>query len=355
MVYMRLITIVLVSVFLSFGANQYILDSELKTNFSDNGSSVKFLTAYTYDSDGNRIQQRVWNGTDSITSPMSTIRFSNNSSGAITEAINFVGNDTSSIVRYSYSNEKLTAVHTLTKTGALRFADSLIYDVSGRNVEEQRISSSGVKTFFHRYAFNAQGKRSSDSLYELSSGTYIATQTIFFTYNTDFTVASEVQWRLSGNNWYCISTASMTYSSGSLVAVVTHERDGAGTAMLDSISYSYDIHGNRIKEEKFDGTSFPVYRIDYTWHELPSTFVSMDRRIMDHRFSIYNKGGHLFLDYTFRNRGQIAIYNMAGKRICATTIDHSGIAMINGLYGKGSYIAIFTDGAKEQAINFTIS
>ena len=53
------------SITLCFGSSRFVLDAELRTNFSDNGSTTQFLTGYTYDVNGNRVQSRVWNGADS--------------------------------------------------------------------------------------------------------------------------------------------------------------------------------------------------------------------------------------------------------------------------------------------------
>ena len=82
---------------------------------------------------------------------------------------------------------------------------------------------------------------------------------------------AETQWRLSGSAWYCISTAFMNYSAGSLVSVATHDRDGVGTGMTDSLAYAYDANGNRTKEEDYDGTPALVYRIVYTWRDTRPT------------------------------------------------------------------------------------
>lgn len=352
----RIFAVLLVSFSLSFGTSKYILDSELRTNFSDNNPSNQFLTAYNYDQDGNRIQQRVWSGADSADSPMSAVRYTYNSSGVITEAIFLTGTDTSSIVRYTYNSDKLVSVRTLTKTGSLRFTDSLIYDESGRDVEEQRISSSGVKTFFHQFSFNSQGKKTADSLYELSSGSYIATRAVLFSYNTDSTVASEVQWELREGKWYCISTALMTYSSGLLVSVATHERDGVGTATTDSLVYSYDTHGNRTAEEEYDGDKSKMHGIVYTWRELTATIASITgRSISDNQFSICRKDGHIFVNCNSSIHGLITIYDIAGKKVRAAEINHSGIVIMNSFYGKGAYVAVFTAGVNRQTVKFTIS
>ncbi|MGB7567676.1 MAG: hypothetical protein WBM07_07445, partial [Chitinivibrionales bacterium] len=264
---MRQLTLMVLLVpLLCLGADRFLLDSELRTNFADNGSTTQFLTGYAYDASGNRVMQRVWSGADSSASPMSVDKFSYDAGGNITQELLLSGSDTSAIVQYAYAGGKLIAVRTLAKDGTPRFTDSLLYDEQGRNVEEQRLIS-GVITYFHRYTLNASGKMLADSLYELGSGSYSATQADLFAYNTDSTVATQAHWQVSGGSWYCISTAFMSYTAGSLVSVATHERDGAVTAMTDSLAYTYDANGNRTREEDYDGTQTLLYRIVYTWRD----------------------------------------------------------------------------------------
>ena len=339
---------------LSFGANRFVLDAELRTNFADNGSTTQFLTGYTYDVQGNRVQSRVWSGADSSVSPMSTDKFTYNVSGAVTEELLLSGIDTLTIVRYVYSGGNLIAVHTLRKDGTLRFTDSLLYDGQGRNIEEQRISSAGVKTFYHRYTLNAFGKTVADSLYELVSAAFVATQADLFTYNPDSTVAKDALWRLSGGAWYSISTAFMSYAAGSLVSVATHERDGVGTGMTDSLAYTYDANGNRTKEEDYNGSKVLTHRIVYTWRDtLPVLVLMSEKMRSDQRFALSAKQGRLTADISSQ-RGMITIYDLTGKLMCRMVVDHSGVVPLQGVIGRGSYIAVYTSGTKKQVMNFTI-
>jgi hypothetical protein len=345
---------ILVLIPVCFGADRFILDSELRTNFGDDGSTNQFLTGYTYDANGNRVLQRVWEGADSATSAMSSVKFSYNAGGEMIKKVLLSGADTSSIVRYAYDGGKLMSVHTLAKDGTVRFIDSLIYDGQGRNVEEQRISSAAVKTYFHRYTLNAQGKMLADSLVELIAGSYRASQAVLFTYNTDSSVASEAQWRLSGDSWYCVSVAFMQYAAGALVSVATHERDGVGTAITDSLVYAYDADKNRIKEEDYNGNQALTRRIVFTWREIQPVFALMNRTSRnDQRFGLGNKQGRLTADLSSQNRGMITLFDMAGKRISRIAVDHSGIAPLQGLIGRGSYVALFTSGMNKQVTTFT--
>ncbi len=346
-----LLTCFLVTVCL--GADRFRLQTKLRTNFADNGSSTQFLTGYTYDANGNRVLARAWNGVDSALSPMSTDQFTYNSAGRVSQELLLSGNDTSSIVRYVYSDTVLIAVHTLAKDGALRFTDSLLYNGLGRNIEEDRISSAGVKTFYHRYNLNASGKIVADTLYELDSTSYVAEQAVLFTYNSDMTVATEAQWQLSGASWYCISTAFMSYAGESLVSVATHERDGVGTGMTDSLAYTYDQYGNRTKEADYDGTKTLTYDIVYTWLDSqPSSIVFNNIRNKRHS-GLIGKQGQLIAECGSHDRGEISIFDVSGKLLSRITVDHSCIVPPTGLIGKGSYVAVFTSGINKQILNFT--
>jgi hypothetical protein len=65
-----------------------------------------------------------------------------------------------------------------------------------------------------------------------------------------------------------------------------------------------------------------------------------------------NKQGRLSVDCASRNRGEISIYDLTGKRLCRVAVDHSGIVPLQGI-GKGSFIAVFTNGMNKQIMNFT--
>jgi hypothetical protein len=337
-----------------FGRSGFILDAELRTNFGDNGPTSQFLTHYTYDVNGNRVMQREWVGADSMATPISSVRYNYDGGGIVTEELLLSGADTLTIVRYAYGGGKLVAVHTLAKNGAVRFIDSLIYDGLGRNIEEQHISSAGVKTYFHRYILNAQGKMLADSLFELVTVTYAASQAVLFLYNADSTVASEVQWRLSGDSWYCISTAFMSYAAGSLISVATHEREGVGTSLTDSIAYAYDADKNRIKEEDYNGNQTLTYRIVFTWRDTRPAFVLINEKSDNDRvFTLSDNHGRLIINCAFRNRGEISIYDLTGTRLCRIAVDGSGTVPLRGHIGKGSYMAVFTNGINRQVMNFT--
>jgi hypothetical protein len=346
---------ILAAASLCFGADRFVLDAELRTDFTDGSASARFMTGYTYDAQGNRVQQRVWSGTDSLVAPMSSLAFSYNAAGDIAEQLLLSGGDTLSIVRYAYNQRKLIAVHTLNKDGSARFSDSLIYDGSGCLIEEQRLASTGEKTFYHQYTLNASGKVVADSMFELVSGHYTASQAVLLTYNADSTVATEAQWRLSSATWNCITTGFMKYSAGRLVAVATYERDGIGTGLSDSIAYAYDGSGNRTKEEDFDESGTQTCQIDYTWRDTqPVAVLTNERPCHAARFLQVDNQGRLIVGLDSRETGTIAVFDMAGKQIYRMAVDHPGLVSLAGLVGRGSYVAAFTGATSRLTTRFSL-
>jgi YD repeat-containing protein len=350
-----ILLILLVSTSLCFGADRFQLQSELHANFDENGATTQTLTGYTYDANGNRVQARIWDGIDSATAPMSSVTYGYNAAGAIAEELLLAQTDTLSIVRYEYNSGNLMAVRTLRKDGAVRFTDSLIYDSQGRNIEEQRISSAGVKTYFNRYTLNAQGKKLSDTLFELVTASYNASQAVLFTYNPDSTVATETQWRLSGAGWYCISTAFMSYTAKTLSSVTTRERDGEGTGMMDSLAYTYDANGNRTKEEDYDAEGILAYWTTFVWRDTETKIVLRDiRRPSNQHFAVSGMHGRITITHGPLDRGEIAVFTLAGKRICNVPVTCSGSVPLQGIFAKGPYVAVFTGNGCKQYTNFTI-
>jgi hypothetical protein len=50
----------------------------------------------------------------------------------------------------------------------------------------------------------------------------------------------------------------------------------------------------------------------------------------------------------------ITIYDLTGKLMCRVAVDHSGVVPLQGIIGRGSYIAVFsTGGINKQVMNFT--
>lgn len=258
---------------LALGADRYRLESELRTAYSGGNASATY-TAYGYDEDGNRIDMRVFDGADDGTTLMSTVRYERDSRGRCTEEVLLdAGGDTLSIVRYTYGNAGLVRAATLRKDGTVRFVDSVFYEAE-LAVRQCRYSGAGTMTFYHAYGYEA-GLLSTDSLYETDgAGGYLPTQARLIERNSDATVASEANWRLSGGAWYCVSTTVMSYEQTNLVAATTYETDGTSRRLIDSLAYAYDEDGNRTQEEAFDDERVLTYDIVYTWRDTEAVFAA---------------------------------------------------------------------------------
>lgn len=106
---------------------RFVLKSELRTNFSE-GGSVSAFTGYHYDTRGNRIERRVFDGIDSTVALMSSVKYSYDAQDrCIEELLVEAGGDTLSIVRYTWGADGLISAVTLSKDGRVRYSDSLRY------------------------------------------------------------------------------------------------------------------------------------------------------------------------------------------------------------------------------------
>jgi hypothetical protein len=125
--------------------------------------------------------------------------------------------------------------------------------------------------------------------------------------------------------------------------------------MTDSLAYTYDGFGNRTKEEDYNGTKVLTHRIIYTWRDtLPVLVLIKEKLRSDQRFALSAKQGCLTADISLQDRGTVAIYDLTGRLMCRMAVDHSGIVPLQGVIGRGSYVAVYTSGTKKQVMNFTI-
>ncbi|MBD3241413.1 MAG: hypothetical protein GF331_12565 [Chitinivibrionales bacterium] len=249
-----------------FAQERFVLESELRTNFSS-GGSVSSFTAYHYDTEGNRVERRVFDGVDSAAALMSSVRYSYDTQGrCVEELLVDDAGDTLSMVRYAWGAEGVLRATTLDSDGSVRFADSLRY-AGGLLRAQERYDAAGELAWYRNYGYE-RGSAASDSLYEPDGvGGFSATQARLLSRNTDSTVAAEAQWRLAGGAWYLISTTVMSYADKELVSATTYEGDGATLRLMDSLAYAVDSYGNRTLEEHFDDERTKTYEIAYTWRD----------------------------------------------------------------------------------------
>lgn len=325
----------------SFAGNRFILRSELLTDYSGN---TNFLTCYNYDAQGNRLQERVWEGVDSITSPISMCKYSYNAGGMLDQEL-LLGTlgDTLSLARYIYGNGLPVSVRVLRSDQTLRYLDSLLYDQNNRLVEMRRYNAAMGMTFYHRYSYAPSGRKTADSLYELQGpSTYVPTQAILFDYNTDGSVRTEASWRVSAAQWYLISTVKFGYSALLLASAATYEGNGAGTRMTDSLAYLYDSFGNRAQEERFDPDRVKLHRIVYSWFDTGTTRIARAAGpgLAAPKVSVSNHSIHFSRPYT----GVAMIYSLNGKRIAKGSIERSVRYNLPESISQGGYILALASG-----------
>jgi hypothetical protein len=336
----------------NLGANRFLLQTELRTNFNG-GVSANIFTRYTYDESGNRIFKRVFDGLDSTVALMSREALSYNIEGQISQDLLLsASGDTLSIVQYTYGTNGLEIVSTLNKSGSIRFIDRMSY--SGEMLTEQsRYNSSGTKIFFHRYSYS-RGLLNADSLFESDgAGSFAASQTRLISYNTDSTVAQEMQWRKSGTTWYEVSTTKMAYTQRLLLSTAVYEADGSSGALTDSISYVYDLNRNRTKESHFDKERMLTYNIVYTWIDLQPVGIIISRNaVSSAQQRVCYRDGQIVLSTPFT--GTVTIYSVDGCKISQNHLEHGNRVMLGSRTANGRYYAMFS-GISKQFFPITIN
>jgi hypothetical protein len=322
----------------SFGTTRFLLESELRTDY--NGSATNnFLTSYTYDTQGNRLLTRVWDGLDSINkTPISKCMISYTLNGLVAEEL-LLGQlgDTLSICRYAYKDSMPVLCKVLRKDGTLRYSDSLLYDVNKHQVEMRRYTSASAMTYYHRYSYNVSGQKVADTLYEqVNAPAYIPTQAVIFSYNTDGSVNSEASWRISGSQYYLIRTVKFGYSSLQLISATTYEGDGTSNVLMDSLAYAFDNFGNRTQEEEYDNARIKLHRIVYTWHDTQITAVGVSAA--QNSLSLVPVTRERSIVFSRPFSGSAAIYGMNGKAIDARIMENAVRYDLPSSLGKGHYI-----------------
>lgn len=336
---------------LCFGADRFVLQSELRTNYIE-GLSTKTFTGYTYDDDGNRILKRVYDGVDSAASLMSREIFAYDASGrVIRDLLTSATGDTLSIVNNTYGDDGLVCASTLNKDGSMRFKDSLIYG-GGNLIEQRRYNASSTMTFFHRYGYTS-GLLAADSLFERNATDgYEATRALAVSHNADSTVSQEVQWRKSGSSWYAVGTTKMVYQQKRLISASSYETDGSSGRLLDSLAYAYDANGNRIAETDFDDARTKVYDIVFTWFDTQQVTVSaVNNERMTKRRVVFRSGA-LHFDAPFT--GTVTVYTASGAIAGRATVNNQVTSALLIRTAFGRYVARI-DGTTQQSILFSIN
>ena len=328
----------------SLGAERFLLQTELRANYNG-GASGKVFTGYTYDESGNRIFKRVFDGIDSAAALMSREVLSYNANGQITQNLLLSATgDTLSIVRNTYGVSGLESASTLNKNGSTRFIDSMFYS-GGTLAQQSRYNAAGAKTFLNRYTYTG-GLLNADSLFEPDgAGGFAPTQARLVSHNGDSTVAQESQWRKSGSAWYAVSTTKMTYSQNVLLSTAVFETDGVSGALTDSLSYHYDLYGNRTKESHYDNERTLTYDIVYTWKDMePPVVVASRNALKSVQRDSYRDGR---IEFITPFTGILTVYSANGRKVSQTRIEKCNSAMLNCQAANGMYYAMLSGTTKE--------
>jgi hypothetical protein len=330
--------------------------SKVRTNFSEGAPVNKVLTTYSYDTRGNKIKETSYNGVDTLQTPLSAIGYVYNEQNRLMQKNLFTGNTVLSTVNNAYAGANLVSVRTMTVTGAFRFMDSLVYGPQANLIEERRHTAVGM-TFFHRYTYDANKLRITDTLFEKSDAAYLPKQATLFTYNPDSSVSTRLLYRNVNNVWHLISTKKMVYGNILLLSETEYERDGSTGRKLDSLAFTYDSTARLIKEERFNEKSELVHTVEYTWGEIVG--------IISHRY-IRNNGGIklsfndrvLTVTNTLKNPAILSLYDFRGRQIFVEkrrAIQQTQRISIPGALSTGTYVACVQVGNLRNTLKFTLS
>ena len=334
----------------SIGKERFQLVSALRTGYGDASGKTSY-TAYHYDSEGNRIDQRVFDGADSMAAMMSGIIYSYDSKDRCAEEL-LLGEkgDTLSIVKYAHGSNGLLSASILRKDGSRRFKDSLLYS-DEMLVEQRRYGETGTMTFYRRYTYKSK-LLCADSLYEPDGdGKFTATKARLISRNDDGTVSLEAQWLLSGGKWYQTSSTVMAYQKDNLISATTYETDGTAKRLVDSLAWAYDSHGNRTKEEFYDLERVKNYEIVYTWRDTQPENVLSEFGRKKPRVISWRNGR---LEFGTPMSGSVTIVRADGRQVARRSINRQHIVDLGTGLSAGRYI-VMARGAVNQTLSININ
>jgi hypothetical protein len=330
-----------------FAQERFILESELQTTYLSSGAVSTFAVLY-YDSAGNRIQRRVFDGVDSLAALRGRIVSSYDSQKRCTQELALsADNDTISIVRYVHGSDGPVSIATLPKDSTVRFTDSLLY--AGGHLSEQRhYTAEGAMSSYRRYSY-AAGLLAADSLYEPDGGSgFSATDARLISRNSDGTVSQEAQWHVSEGQWYQVSTTEMTWHGGNQIAASTYKTDGAAKQLMDSIAWTYDSFGNRIKEERFNYKRVKIIDIISTWRDMQPTGVTAGALLRSQQcMSICQRNGRL--EFGVPVSGSVLLLRADGRQVRYRGFENQRSIALNTGLSTGRYVALVRGSGNQKA------
>ena len=334
---------------------EYLLTSELQRNFNGGSATTSFLTGYSYDDRGRRIERNAFDGADTSADRISTIRYSyDDSSGRLLCEVLYSGDDTVTIVRYQYNaGDSAVCIMITDASGTEKYRDSLSYDTTKAVIEKRRFSGENL-LFSHRFSYDSAGRKTADTLLEPSDNSLTAAQATVFSYNPEGAVLTEKNCRRLGDEWYVARTSAMGYTDGVLSSVTMYDGDGSAGPMLDSTAVFFDANGNRIREQRYDNERALVAIVDFTWVLFVPVIEKPRSRPKPEDISFDN--GVLRLNGM--NDARVAIFDMRGREV-RCQVEPGGIPEIRSVRPAtlcpGKYIVRTVTAAGVKSFPFIIA
>lgn len=329
----------------------YYLHGETWRNLGGQGGAA-LLTSYQYDSHGNRVLKGVRPLPDSTGSFQASTRYTYDNQGRLVRAVLLDGADTSSLVDYAYNAKgDLSVFRTREKDGTLRLTDSLLYDNQSRLVETRRLAG-GALMQAHVYRYDGQGRAVSDTVFERQGNAFNAAQAVLTAYDASGAAITESHFRVSGGVWYPVFTVKLRYQGPLLSSRTRYHGEGGGLA--DSVAYSYDNAGNRVKESGFDDEREPAYAIEYDWRPFgPGAVRPPDRGRGPILLSA--APGALELRADARHPLVLQVRDLRGALLGGATFPAgAGSWRFPPALARGRYLAEAAQGSERRSIPFTV-
>lgn len=252
-------TCLLLATFTVTAWSQFLL-SELHTQ---SPNSIRWI--YSYDSQGNRIEQDIYDG-ERLNS--TTVYNYNSNKQVISELVKVT--DTISLALYSYNKAgQLMSVSVYGKGLQFRYCDSLFYE-KGLFTEQARYNRVLVKTSYHRFFYNSLMQKTSDSTYEKGRSGFASVRVVDYLYGSNGKIEKETVSRKYSGVWYLQYTSQFVYDTDFLKSMTVYE----SSVLVDSFAYFYDRDGNKSREEHYNDERELIERIDYTWGSISYKMMS---------------------------------------------------------------------------------
>ena len=334
-------------------SDDFILQSELRTIIQA-GSPTSFLTEYTYDNRGNRIDKTV-----SLTSSDKPIYLSNtvyvydHRTGKLLKEAVVSDNDTvSSCVRSYNSSDSLICTILFNADNKENYRDSLHYNKDGKCTTSGRYIKNDL-IFFHAFSYDDKGLKIADTLFESQNDDFSPKQAIHFTYDMKNNVLGETSYHRVAASWYPLKTSKMSYADDVLSSVTVYNGDGSEFRLIDSSAFFYDAYNNRIREQNFNDNRILTATTDFTW--LRTSVINTPEVAFNNTGGITVTDKNISLPEMFS--GRLSLYSIDGRLITSKNISRR--ASLNNhvslpLLHSGQYILRFCSSQCNTSKQFSI-